>query len=72
MLRRKVAILLLSVAGLVGVLALPAPSASGDGNGAPSVGRSQGNGPKQERCDPQPDRGNGPPAGKGTKKCASQ
>lgn len=72
MLRRKSALLLVSLAGLLGLLALPAPGASGDGNGAPSVGQSQGNGPSQPRCDPQPDKGNGPPAGKGTKKCASQ
>lgn len=69
MLRRKVAVLLLSVAGLVGVLSLPAPSDAAKGS-APSS-NSQGNGPKQERCDPQPEHGNGPPPGKG-KKCASR
>jgi hypothetical protein len=71
MLRRKVALLLLSVMGLVGVLAIPAPSDAAKG-GQSDNHPAQGNGPSQPRCDPQPDHGNGPPPGKGTKKCASQ
>jgi hypothetical protein len=72
MFRRKVAALLLFVAGMVGLLVLPAPSDAAKGGQPGPPPHSQGNGPSQPRCDPQPEKGNGPPPGKGTKKCASR
>jgi hypothetical protein len=63
--RRRMAVLLVALFGVIGLLLAPTPS------GAGGQSNSKGNGPKETRCDPQPDHGQGPPAGKGTKKCAS-
>lgn len=68
MMRRRVVIAVLSVFGFVGLVLVPSVGGA-DPGGTPN--ESQGNGPSQPRCDPQPDHGNGPPPGKGTKKCAS-
>lgn len=67
MLRRRVAILALAVFGVVGVLFIPSSGSATPGLDSPSTLDH----PSQPRCDPQPDHGQGPPDGKGTKKCAS-
>lgn len=69
MLRRRVVVLLLSVFGFVGLVLIPSYGGATP-TGLPGD-NSQGNGPSQPRCDPQPDHGNGPPLGKGAKICAS-
>lgn len=58
------------VSALTLLLVPSAADSSAGGQPPPASVRQESPGPPGERCDPQPDRGEGPPAGKG-KKCAS-
>jgi hypothetical protein len=64
MVRRRLILGLVALLGFGAIAMVPAAS------GANSSSNTKGNGPKEQRCDPQPTHGNGPPPGKG-KKCAS-
>jgi hypothetical protein len=71
MTRRRAVMLGAAVVSAVALLLVPsAASSSGGGEPPPASVRHDGDRPPVTRCDPQPDRGIGPPAGKG-KKCAS-
>ena len=69
MTRRRLAGVALAVLTAGGLLLIPAAGGAAPKD-KPAASSSNGNGPKGDRCDPQPDHGNGPPDGKG-KKCAS-
>jgi hypothetical protein len=64
--RRRFALIAIALIGALGLAFAPAA-----GGAKSNTSETKGNAPTEQRCDPQPDRGNGPPAGKGTKKCAS-
>ena len=70
MIRRRLAVLLVACIGVVGLFLAPTASSAGGNNNGNGNSSGQGNGPKETRCDPQPDHGNGTPVGKGMK-CAS-
>lgn len=68
--RRRMAVLLVALFGVVGLMMAPTASGAGGSNNGNGNSAGKGNGPKETRCDPQPSKGNGPPPGKG-QKCAS-
>ena len=70
MVRRRILLALLALVGAGAIAMVPAASSAGGANNGQGNSNGQGNGPKEQRCDPQPDHGNGPPDGKG-QKCAS-
>lgn len=70
MTRRRVVMLGAGVVAAASLVLVPSAGSGSPGRQAPPDSAAEGKGPKGQRCDPQPDRGNGPPAGKG-KKCAS-
>jgi len=71
MARRRTVILGVAVVSIGGALLVPSPVGSSEGREPPAASvRQDGDRPPAARCDPQPERGLGPPAGKG-KKCAS-
>lgn len=71
MTRRRLVMAGIGVVSAVTLLLVPSAASSSGGDGpAPASVRQDGDRPPVTRCDPQPDHGQGPPAGKG-KKCAS-
>ena len=70
MFRRRIFLGLLALLSFGAIAMVPAASSAGGSNNGSGDSLGHGNGPKELRCDPQPDHGNGPPLGKG-QKCAS-